>query len=138
MDNKKYITIGAMSLIIIAIIVFLFTNSNDNWTTEILKSDSYTTIMEDCNNRKVTIPSDDAKEILKKIDQTSDNGPWTGNNSKCYSTITITYDKNGIVQQREIKLIDNNSIAVNLNNGDRYYVNAKEIIDSANNLFNEN
>ena len=71
--------------------------------------------------------------IMSKIDSTwkelSNNGPWLGDTNTCYETISIEYDKNGIIQKREILILDNNSIVLRINNNDTYYVNATNLIN---------
>ena len=66
---------------------------------------------------------------MNKIDSTwkelSNNGPWLGDTNTCYETISIEYDKNGI-----ILILDNNSIVLRINNDDTYYVNATNLINS--------
>ena len=79
----------------------------------------------------------EAKKIFDKWNSLSDNGPWTGEEDKCYSTVTITYEKNNVIQKREIKIIDDNSIVLVLNDGNRYYTNAKNVVDYLNELFNK-
>lgn len=71
---------------------------------------------------------------MNKIDSTwkelSNNGPWFGDTNTCYETISIEYDKNGIIQKREILILDNNSIVLRINNDDTYYVNATNLINN--------
>ena len=136
MNKKEYIILGITAMFfIIVIAVISIINNKGSWINEILKADSYKITMQDCNNKIVELPKESVKEILNKIKKSSDNGPWTGDNNKCYTTIIIKYNIKEIVQQREIKIIDKSSIAVNLNDGDRYYVNAEEAINHANSLF---
>ena len=71
---------------------------------------------------------------MNKIDSSwkelSNNGPWLGDTNACYETISIEYDKNGIIQKREILILDNNSIVLRFNNSDTYYVNATNLINN--------
>lgn len=131
MTKKQYIIIGVTILIFIIIISFiLLKGQNNTWTKEILNSNSYTITKIDCNNNETKL--DDS--IMNKIDSSwkelSNNGPWLGDTNTCYETISIEYDKNGIIQKKEILILDNNSIVLRFNNSDTYYVNATNLINS--------
>ena len=131
MTKKQYIIIGITILIFIIIISFiLLKGQNNTWTKEILNSNSYTITKIDCNNNETKLDN----SIMNKIDSTwkelSNNGPWLGDTNTCYETISIEYDKNGIIQKREILILDNNSIVLRVNNSDTYYVNATNLINS--------
>ena len=131
MTKKQYIIIGVTILTFIIIISFiLIKNKNTTWTKEILNSNSYTITKIDCDNNKAKLDN----SIMNKIDSTwkelSNNGPWLGDTNTCYETISIEYDKNGIIQKREILILDNNSIVLRINNDDTYYVNATNLINS--------
>lgn len=131
MTKKQYIIIGVTILTFIIIISFiLIKNKNTTWTKEILSSNSYTIIKTDCNNNETKLDN----SIMNKIDSSwkelSNNGPWLGDNNACYETISIEYDKNGIIQKREILILDNNSIVLRFNNSDTYYVNATNLINN--------
>lgn len=131
MTKKQYIIIGVTILIIIIIISFiLIKNKNTTWTKEILSSNSYTITKTDCNNNETKLDN----SIMNKIDSSwkelSNNGPWLGDTNACYETISIEYDKNGIIQKREILILDNNSIVLRFNNSDTYYVNATNLISN--------
>ena len=131
MTKKQYIIIGATILIFIIIISFiLLKGQNNTWTKEILNSNSYTITKIDCNNNETKLDN----SIMNKIDsywkELSNNGPWLGDTNTCYETISIEYDKNGIIQKREILILDNNSIVLRINNSDTYYVNATNLINS--------
>lgn len=131
MTKKQYIIIGVTILIFIIIISFiLIKNKNTTWTKEILSSNSYTITKTDCNNNETKLDN----SIMNKIDSSwkelSNNGPWLGDTNTCYETISIEYDKNGIIQKREILILDNNSIVLRINNNDTYYVNATNLINS--------
>lgn len=131
MTKKQYIIIGVTILIFIIIISFiLIKNKNTTWTKEILSSNSYTITKTDCNNNETKLDN----SIMNKIDSSwkelSNNGPWLGDTNTCYETISIEYDKNGIIQKREILILDNNSIVLRINNDDTYYVNATNLINS--------
>lgn len=131
MTKKQYIIIGVTILTFIIIISFiLIKNKNTTWTKEILSSNSYTITKTDCNNNETKLDN----SIMNKIDSSwkelSNNGPWLGDTNTCYETISIEYDKNGIIQKREILILDNNSIVLRFNNSDTYYVNATNLIDN--------
>ena len=130
MTKKQYIIIGITILIFIIIIAFILIKGNKStWTKEILNSNSYTITKIDCNNNETKLDN----SIMNKIDSTwrelSNNGPWLGDTNTCYETISIEYDKNGIIQKREILILDNNSIVLRINNNDTYYVNATNLIN---------
>ena len=131
MTKKQYTIIGITILIFIILIAFILIKGNKStWTKEILDSNSYTITKIDCNNNETKLDN----IIMKKIDSTwkelSNNGPWLGYTNTCYETISIEYDKNGIIQKREILILDNNSIVLRINNNDTYYVNATNLINS--------
>lgn len=130
MTKKQYIIIGITILIFIILIAFILIKGNKStWTKEILNSNSYTITKIDCNNNETKLDN----SIMNKIDSTwkelSNNGPWLGDTNTCYETISIEYDKNGIIQKREILILDNNSIVLRINNNDTYYVNATNLIN---------
>lgn len=131
MTKKQYTIIGITILIFIIIIAFILIKGNKStWTKEILNSNSYTITKIDCNNNETKLDN----SIMNKIDSTwkelSNNGPWLGDTNTCYETISIEYDKNGIIQKREILILDNNSIVLRINNNDTYYINATNLINS--------
>lgn len=131
MTKKQYTIIGITILIFIILIAFILIKGNKStWTKEILNSNSYTITKIDCDNNKTKLDN----SIMKKIDSTwkelSNNGPWLGDTNTCYETISIEYDKNGIIQKREILILDNNSIVLRINNDDTYYVNATNLINN--------
>ena len=130
MTNKQYTIIGITILIFIILIAFILIKGNKStWTKEILNSNSYTITKIDCNNNETKLDN----SIMNKIDSTwkelSNNGPWLGDTNTCYETISIEYDKDGIIQKREILILDNNSIVLRINNNDTYYVNATNLIN---------
>lgn len=131
MTKKQYTIIGITILIFIILIAFILIKGNkSSWTKEILNSNSYTITKIDCDNNETKLDN----SIMNKIDSTwkelSNNGPWLGDTNTCYETISIEYDKNGIIQKREILILDNNSIVLRINNDDTYYVNATNLINS--------
>lgn len=131
MTKKQYTIIGITILIFIILIAFILIKGNKStWTKEILNSNPYTITKIDCDNNKTKLDN----SIMNKIDSTwkelSNNGPWLGDTNTCYETISIEYDKNGIIQKREILILDNNSIVLRINNNDTYYVNATNLINN--------
>lgn len=131
MTKKQYTIIGITILIFIILIAFILIKGNkSSWTKEILNSNSYTITKIDCDNNETKLDN----SIMNKIDSTwkelSNNGPWLGDTNTCYETISIEYDKNGIIQKREILILDNNSIVLRINNDDTYYVNATNLINN--------
>lgn len=131
MTKKQYTIIGITIIIFIILIAFILIKGNKStWTKEILNSNSYTITKIDCDNNKTKLDN----SIMNKIDSTwkelSNNGHWLGDTNTCYETISIEYDKNGIIQKREILILDNNSIVLRINNNDTYYVNATNLINS--------
>lgn len=136
MTKKNYLVMGIVILIFLIIILYIFIIRKDtSLKKEILSSQDYEIAMKNCNEVQTTFPKETVKKVLNKLDNISDNGPFTGNSDTCYNTITITYDKNGIINYIEIKIIDTSSITIKLNGTTRYYTNAKEVIDYLNNLF---
>lgn len=130
MTKKQYTIIGITILIFIILIAFILIKGNKStWTKEILNSNSYTITKIDCDNNKTKLDN----SIMNKIDSSwkklSNNGPWLGDTNTCYETISIEYDKNDIIQKREILILDNNSIVLRINNNDTYYVNATNLIN---------
>lgn len=131
MTKKQYTIIGITILIFIIIIAFILIKGNKStWTKEILDANSYTITKIDCDNNETKLDN----SIMNKIDSTwkelSNNGPWLGDTNTCYETISIEYDKIGIIQKREILILDNNSIVLRINNSDTYYVNATNLINN--------
>lgn len=131
MTKKQYIIIGITILIFILVIAFILVKGNkSSWTKEILNSNSYTITKTDCNNNETTLNNEVMNNIDKYWKELSNNGPWLGDTNTCYEKITIEYDNNGIIQTREILILDNNSIVLRINNSDTYYVNATNLINS--------
>ncbi|MGN1312353.1 MAG: hypothetical protein ACI4U4_05045 [Bacilli bacterium] len=129
MSKKQYTIIGVSILIFIIIIVFiLIKGQNNTWTKEILTSTSYEIYKEDCNNNQTKLDN----KVINNIDtywkDLSNNGPWLGDNNNCYEKIIIKYDRNGIIQEKELLLIDDKSVVLRVNNTDTYYVNADNLI----------
>lgn len=136
MNKKNYIIIGATALIfIVAIIVILLSKDNSNWTTEVLNAQSYEISMLDCNGREKELDKDTLNTLSDKWSTLSNNGPWMGDNNTCYTTVTISYENNGIVNTKEIILIDDTSLAFIEATGNIYYTQAGDIISHLNSLF---
>ncbi len=136
MTKKNYIIIGVTILIfIVAIIVILLSKDNSNWTTEILNSQSYEISMLDCNGREKLLDNSTLNTLSDKWETLSNNGPWTGDNNTCYTTVTISYENNGIVNTKEILLIDDTSIVFIEATSSTYYTNAGDITSHLNSLF---
>lgn len=137
MSKKSYLIIGiTVAIFVIAIITILLSDDNkEDWTTDILNSNSYEIIMTNCNDRQKTLENNTLNTLKEKWNSLSNNGPWTGNNNACYTTITISYDNNGIVRQKQILLIDDSTLVLDLQTITIYYTNAKEVIDYLNTLF---
>lgn len=139
MDKKKYITLIITIIIFIAIIAVILINSNNkaNWIEKVKASDTYQINISNCNSKEITVPNETIDEITKKLDNISDNGPWTGDNNKCYTTLTISYNNDAKIEYITIKIIDDNSFTLSTNGSDRYYTNSKELNTYINNLLNE-
>ena len=129
MAKKEYTIIGVTILIFIIIIsVILLKGTTNTWTKEILTSESYEIYKIDCNNNETKLDNKIMNTIDKDWKSLSNNGPWTGDTNTCYEKITIKYDRNGIIQEKEILILDNNSVVLRVNNTDTYYVNASNLV----------
>lgn len=139
MNKKNYLIIGlTISAFVIAIITILILNNNKgDWTTDILKASSYEIRIINCNGREKELEQNVLTTLSDKWNTLSNNGPWTGNTNTCYTTITISYDNNGIVKQKQILLIDETSLVLDLGTSTIYYTNAKDIIDYLNNMLSQ-
>lgn len=137
MNKKNYLIIGITILFfIIAIIAILLSKNNKtSWISQILESQNYTLNMKNCNGREKELEKNTLTIIDTNWNKLSNNGPWTGNNNICYTTITISYENNGIINKKEILLLDESSIVLIENNTTTYYTNANEIINVLNLLF---
>lgn len=130
MNRKTYFIIGsAIAVIIIAITIFAFLSpkSNSSWLGEITNANSFEIIMSDCNGREKTLSKDVITNISNNWNKLSNNGPWMGDNNKCYKTVTISYENNGIINEKEILLIDETSLVLSSSGSSTYYTNASEI-----------
>jgi len=137
MNKKNYLIIGGIILIFaIAIIAILLSgNNNNDWTTDIKEAQNYQMIMTDCNGRQKELDKNTLNTLANKWNNLSNNGPWTGNTTACYTTLAISYDTNGIVKQKNIILIDESTLVLDLNTTTIYYTNASDIINYLNSLF---
>ena len=139
MTKKNYLIIGCTIVFFVIVIIFiLVTNNNKDWTSDIKKSASYEIVMTDCEGRQKTLDNNVLNTISNKWKKLSNNGPWTGNINNCYPTVTISYENKGIIQKKEILIIDNSSIVLTTNSGSTYYVNATDINNYLKGLFNSN
>lgn len=139
MNKNKYIILIIIALIfIIPITIILLNNKNKvNWIEEVKKSNSYQITINNCNGKEVIVPNEIINEIPNKLNNISDNGPWTGDNNKCYNNLTISYTKDNRIDYITIKIIDDNSFVLSTINSDRYYVDAKELNNYIKNLLIE-
>ena len=137
MTKKNYFIIGITILIfVVAIVIILFAGSNKKyWTTDILNAQNYQIVMTNCNGREKVLDNNILNTLSSKWIALSNNGPWTGDTNTCYTTVTISYENNGIINKKEILLIDDTSLTLIQGNNSIYYTNAKEIIDYLNALF---
>lgn len=138
MNKKQYIIVGITILLFIIAIAAILLNKNnqESWMTQILNSQEYEITIENCNNKKTTLPKETVEELFSKWEELSNNGPWMGNNNTCYKTVTISTENNGIIEETEILLIDDTSLVLNINNSSTYYTNALHINNYLNTLFN--
>lgn len=139
MNKKSYILIGGTILIfIITITIILFTNNDkQTWIDEITNSQSYEITMTNCNGREKRLDKNLLTTINDNWNNLSNNGPWMGNNNICYTTITISYENNGIINFKKILLLDDSSLALLENNASTYYTNATYIITTTNETFTQ-
>lgn len=136
MNKKNYLIIGiTIFAFVIAIGAILLNQKNSDWTTDIKKSEYYHMVMTDCEGREKTIDNSILNELSNKWKQLSNNGPWTGNSSSCYKTLTINYENKGIVKQKQIIMIDSETLVLDLKTNTIYYTNASEVINYLNSLF---
>ena len=139
MGKKNYLIIGGTILVfLIAIIAILLSNNNKtSWTHDIINSQNNEITMTNCNGREKTLDKNSLTTISNSWNNLSNNGPWLGDNSICYTTITISFENNGIINTKQIILLDDSSIALIENNTSTYYTNATNIINYLNTLFNK-
>lgn len=138
MDKKNYLIIsGTILIFVIAIIAILLSGNKNksNWIEEIQKSQNYEITMKDCNGREKKIEKNTLNFLSEKWNVLSNNGPWTGNRNECYTTISISHDTNGIVKEKNIILIDSETLVLELDTTTIYYTNGEEIINYLNSSF---
>lgn len=139
MDKKNYLIIGAtIAVFAVTIIAILLLGKNKgDWTKDILEATSYQITMIDCNGREKQLENNVLNSLSNKWTNLSDNGPWMGDTNNCYTTITVSYDNNGtgVINKKEILIIDDSSLALIVGNNSIYYTNAEEIINYLNTLF---
>ena len=136
MNKKNYIIIGITALaFLIAIIIIFLSKDNTTWINEVLNAQSYEITMLDCNGREKVLDKNILNNLSEKWNELSNNGPWMGNNNSCYTTLTISYETNGIINNKEILIIDTTSIAFIEANNSIYYTQAGNIISDLNTAF---
>lgn len=137
MTKKNYLIIGNTTLFfLIAIVVILLSGKNKNdLTAEILNSYSYEMIMKDCSGKEKKLNNTTLNILSEKWSSLSNNGPWTGDTTACYTTLIISYDTDGIIREKEIVLIDSSSIVFLSGGSSVYYTNANEVINYLNAQF---
>ena len=134
MKNKKIILIILPIIILLVIGVLLLSKKQNNWIDNILKED-YEIYTLKCDGTTNILNNDVLKEIKKKWNKLSDNGPFLGDLNTCYKKIIINYN-NDIV---DIEIINNNSLILKESNTSdyyTYYTNADSLISYLNNYFN--
>ncbi len=134
MKNKKIILIVLPIIILLVIGVLLLTKKQNNWIDNILKED-YEIYTLKCDGTTNILNNDVLKEVKKKWNKLSDNGPFLGDLNTCYKKVIINYN-NDI---SDIEIIDNNSLILKESNTSdyyTYYTNADNLISYLNNYFN--
>lgn len=139
MEKKKHITLIITTIIFIIIIAVILISgkTKTNWIEKVKTSDTYQININNCNGKEIIVPNETIDKIEEKLKNISDNGPWTGDNNKCYTTLTISYSNNNNIEYITIKTVDNNSFVLSTNGSDRYYTDSKELNNYINNLLNE-
>lgn len=138
MNKKNYIIIGsAILFFVIAIAVILIIgNKKTDWTSDIREAQKYQMIIKNCNGREKELDKNLLDELSSKWNSLINNGPWTGDENACYTTLTISYETNGVVKRKQITIIDDTSLVLDLNTQTIYYTNGQEIINYLNSLLN--
>lgn len=134
MTKKNYLIIGVTALffIIVIIVILSLDNNKENWTNDILNAQSYQITINDCNGKEKSLNNSVLNTLSEKWNSLSNNGPWTGNTTACYTTLTISYDTDGIIREKEIVIIDNSSLTLLSGGTSIYYTNASEVINYLN------
>ena len=127
MSKKQiYIILSTIVFFVIIITIILLPKKKSNWQKEILSANNIQVFMEDCNDRKTELPKETVEVLFSKFNDLIDNGPWTGDEKKCYDTLTITYEKESVIQSINIYITSDSSLVLNINDNKRYYVNSME------------
>jgi len=139
MSKKSYLIIGGTIIIfIIAIVAIISSNNKQNtWIHEIMNSQNYELTMTNCDDREKKLNKNSLTTLNNNWNKLSNNGPWMGDSNICYTTVTISYENNGIINTKEILLLDDSSLALIENNTSTYYTNATNIINYLNTSFLE-
>lgn len=138
MNKKIYLIIPAVVLIFVIVMIVILLSGNkqkNDWTTEIREAQNYQILMTNCNGRQKDLNSSTLDTLSQNWNSLSNNGPWTGDTTECYTTVTFSYEKNGIVKQKKILIIDDSTLVLSLDTNTIYYTNAEEIIKYLNGLF---
>lgn len=134
MKNKKITLIVLPIIILIVIGIFFLSKKQNNWIDNILRED-YEIYTLKCDGTTNILNKDVLKEIKKKWNKLSDNGPFLGDLNTCYKKIIINYN-NDI---SDIEIINNNSLILKESNASdyyTYYTNADSLISYLNKYFN--
>ena len=138
-EKKSYFIIGGTILFFVIVIGFILLNKEDgDWTTEIKNAQSYQIIMNECDGIEQVLDNNVLDELSTKWNKLSNNGPWTGDTSVCYTTVTLNYENNGIVKKKELVIIDDETIVLKQNTNTVYYTNASDVISYLRGLFDFN
>lgn len=138
MDKKNYLIIGGIILIFVIIIIAISLSGNsryNDWTKEIKEAQNYEITMKDCNGREKILEKNIINYLSENWNKLSNNGPWTGDRNKCFTNISISYDTNGIVKEKNIIIIDDKTLVLELDTTTIYYTKGEEIINYLNSLF---
>lgn len=129
MNKKKYLIIAGLIAFfaIIIVVVLLSKNKKNNWIDSILDSDTYSIVIADCTNNEKKLAKEVLKEISTQWKNLSDNGPWMGDENTCYTTVTINYEKDGIIREAQLLLVDDSSFVLTIDNVKEYYTNSKNL-----------
>lgn len=129
MNKKKYLIISGLIALfaIIIIVVLLSKNKKNNWIDSILEVSNYSINIADCNNNEIELTKEALNKISNEWNKLSDNGPWMGDENTCYTTVTINYEKEGIVREAQLLLIDDSSLVLTIDNVKEYYTNSKNL-----------
>lgn len=138
MGKKNYLIIGVTTIIFITIIITIImtgSKKNNSWINNIKNSENYSITMVDCNGREKNLEKEVLSNIEKNLKKASNNGPWTGDSSICYTKLNFSYENNAIINEADILIIDKNSIVLDLGTSTIYYTNSEELINYLNAIF---